>query len=81
MILNTPRNYSTWLPEMSTKNRTWMNWASTSEISQLWKVSQRRVQQILKGFNEMDLLEVGVLVIDIGSTNPVSMPVYRRIGT
>lgn len=57
-----------------------MNWASTSEISQLWKVSQRRVQQILKGFNEMDLLEVGVLVIDIGSTNPVSMPVYRRIG-
>ncbi|MCK5615663.1 hypothetical protein KAR91_78085 [Candidatus Pacearchaeota archaeon] len=64
---------------MSTKNRIWMNWASTNEISQLWKVSQRRVQQILKELNKQSLLDVGVLVIDIGSTNPVSMPIYRRI--
>ncbi|MCK5615656.1 hypothetical protein KAR91_78050 [Candidatus Pacearchaeota archaeon] len=64
---------------MSTKNRTWVNWASTNEISQLWKVSQRRVQQILKELNAQSLLDVGVLVIDIGSTNPVSMPIYRRI--
>lgn len=64
---------------MIAKNRTWVNWASTNEISQIWKVSQRRVQQILKGLNEKDLLEVGVLVVDIGGTNPVSMPIYRRI--
>lgn len=64
---------------MSTKSRTWVNWASTNEISQLWKVSQRRVQQILKDINKQGLLDVGVLVVDIGGTNPVSMPIYRRI--
>ncbi len=66
---------------MSTKSRMWTNWASTNEISQLWKVSQRRVQQILKELNAQSLLDVGVLVIDIGSTNPVSMPIYRRISS
>lgn len=61
------------------KWRTWDNWASTNEISMLWKVSQRRVQQILVEINAQGLLDVGVLVIDIGSTNPVSMPIYRRL--
>ena len=64
---------------MSTKNRVWDNWATSSEISQIWKVSQRRVQQLLVEINAQGLLDVGVLVQDIGSTNPVSMPIYRRI--
>ena len=64
---------------MSAKKRTWMNWASTNEISQLWNVSQRRVQQILKEINKDLELDVGVLVIDIGGTNPVSMPIYRHM--
>lgn len=67
------------MSKKSTKFRTWDNWASTNEISQLWKVSQRRVQQILVEINAQGLLDVGVLVIDIGSTNPVSMPIYRRL--
>ncbi len=67
------------MSKKTTKFRTWSNWASTNEISQLWKVSQRRVQQILVEINTQGLLDVGVLVIDIGSTNPVSMPIYRRL--
>jgi len=64
---------------MSTKKRTWSNWATSNEISKIWKVSQRRVQQILVEINAQSLLEIGVLVQDIGGLNPVSMPIYRRI--
>ena len=59
--------------------QTWKNWASSNELAQLWNLSQRRVQQILVDLRTENLLEVGVLVIDIGSTNPVSMPIYRRL--
>ena len=64
---------------MSTKKRNWDNWVTTDELSREWKVSQRRVQQILKSLFNQDELEVGVLVVDIGGTNPVSKPIYRRI--
>ena len=65
---------------MSKKNRDWDNWCTSSELSRIWKVSQRRVQQLLVEINAQGLLEIGVLVVDIGGTNPVSMPIYRRVG-
>ena len=64
---------------MSAKKRIWDNWSTTDELSRVWKVSQRRVQQVLKTLFEQDEVEVGVLVVDIGGTNPVSKPIYRRI--
>ena len=64
---------------MVSKDRSWDNWATSAEISQIWKVSQRRVQQLLVELNAQGVLEVGVLVMDIGGTNPVSMPIYRRV--
>ena len=65
--------------KMVPKERSWDNWSTTDELSRSWKVSQRRVQQILKSLFTQDEIEVGVLVVDIGSTNPVSKPIYRRI--
>ena len=62
-----------------TKNRNWVNWASSEMLSAQWKVSQRRVQQILKAMDEKEELEVGVIVLDIGSTNPISKPIYKML--
>jgi len=59
------------------KEKVWINWATSEELAQKWNVSQRRVQQILKKYKETDVLEIGVLVLDIGTLNPVSKPIYR----
>ena len=66
-------------PRYVTESRDWKNWVTSDELAQLWKVSQRRVQQILSKRKEDEELEVGVLVIDIGGLNPVSKPIYRLV--
>ena len=57
--------------------RDWSNWATSEELSSHWKVSQRRVQQLLKSLNEKAEIEVGVIVLDIGTHNPISKPIYK----
>lgn len=60
------------------KKYIWLNWATTEELSREFKVSQRRIQQVLADFAEKNLIEVGVVVIDIGTHNPISKPIYKR---
>ena len=62
--------------EMSPQ-REWLNWATTEELSAQWKVSQRRVQQILAERYAKAEVSVGVMVIDIGTHNPISKPIYK----
>ena len=64
---------------MSRKYRVWEYWATTEELSAQWKVSQRRVQQLLSDLKEKNQVEVGVLVLDIGTINPISKPVYKMV--
>ena len=66
-------------PRYVTQSREWKNWVTSDELAQEWKVSQRRVQQILLEYKESEVIEVGVLVIDIGGLNPISKPVYRMV--
>lgn len=62
------------------KIREWKNWATSEELAKMWNVSQRRVQQILVNLKEEDAIDVGVIVIDIGTTNPISKPIYLAVG-
>ena len=59
--------------------RRWENWATASELAKSWGVTPRRVQQILVKLNEKNLIEIGVIVVEIGGLNPVSKPIYWRI--
>jgi len=59
----------------------WNNWATSEELSRIFDLSQRRIQQIIQQLNKENLVRVGVIVIDIGTTNPISKPIYwRRLG-
>ena len=61
------------------QQRMWQNWATVEELSEKWKVSKRRVQQILK---ELGLLvDRGHLITIEGMDHFVSIrPIFRFLG-
>ncbi|GAG90068.1 unnamed protein product [marine sediment metagenome] len=74
----------TWFAKMSKitgkMKRTWDYWATVEDLSKAFKISKRRVQQIIA--KNIDVIEKAILIrhIDYGSNvwELISVPIYRR---
>lgn len=63
---------------MPKKFRDWDNFASVDMLSQEFKLSKRRIQQILVSMKDEGRLEVVVGVYP-DPINPYSVPLYRMV--
>lgn len=59
------------------KNRTWEGWATVAELSLKWKITRRRVQQILAELSE-DVF-IGMIVTS-NENRVISCPIYKMVG-
>jgi DNA-binding IscR family transcriptional regulator len=63
--------------EMHLKKYEWENYASVDMLSQLFRVSKRRVQQVISELRDFGHIEMVVGVY--GTYNPYAIPLYRRV--
>ena len=57
----------------------WDNFASVEDLSEIFKKSKRRIQQVIQELASLGLIQKGVLVLDQGLLGLEVKPVYRRI--
>ena len=60
----------------------WMNHATVSELSESFGITKRRVQQLIKEFSALGLIETNYIIQDIdkkGATPYAVIPTYKRL--
>lgn len=60
------------------RNKEWFNYVSVESLAEDWKLSKRRIQQIISKLRDEGKIEMIIGVFD-SDTTPFARPLYRRV--